>query len=98
AESPDRIRLQPDLHRVARALLAQVGKETPLHDAELSLSRIGDGNILNDAVAERQEPIAGAACPAQRPLHRRARDPTTLRRLRMREALVEDHGNVRPEL
>jgi hypothetical protein len=68
-----------------------VRKHTALHDAKLRLAGIRHGDAGHQVVAEGEEPIASAARPAERALHRLPR-----RRLvgRVRQALVEHHGDV----
>src|SRR5262249_57869816 len=70
AETANRVGLEPYGDRFARTFLTQVRKHTALHDAKLRLAGIRHGDAGHQPVAEGEEPIASAARPAERALHR----------------------------
>src|SRR4029079_10139025 len=88
--------------RRAGGLLPQLRGDAALNDAELRLSAVRDDDGAGvhagggrRAAVDRLEAIARAPRPAQRPLHRLAHERGIGR---VREALVECHRHVRPEL
>src|SRR6266851_7001444 len=87
-EAADGVTWKTQFDNLLGAFAAQIGKGGALHDAELPLAEI--------AVAPRAllKIVARAASPFRRALQRGFRFLAGRRRF---DALIEDHGDVRPE-
>src|SRR6188472_801601 len=94
AESANRVPFEPDGDGRISTGVPQILEDTPLDDAELCLPGIAYRDTGSASRPQFHEPLAATGCPADRSLHRRGR---RFARGRIREALVEDHGNVGSE-
>ena len=94
AQSADGVRLEAERNRLAGAFFAEFRDHPALYDPELCLPRIRHDDAVDLLFAQREQTMAGATCPAQRQTHRTA---NLVDSRRMREALVEHHGDVGSE-